>query len=71
MTTIKVSYERLIKTLLIVMYITDGADFLYEVGVNDQVDGRSLMIMYLLSNDLLNIVCRQSNLIEAHYVNYV
>jgi hypothetical protein len=36
----------------------------------DLVGRGDLIIMYLLSNDLLNIVCRYLNLIEAHYVNY-
>jgi hypothetical protein len=52
------------------MYITDGASRLYNVVFKDQVGRVDLIIMYLLSNDLLNIVCRYLNLIEAHYVNY-
>ena len=52
------------------MYVTDGAGRLSSVIFKDQLGRDDLIIMYLLSNDLLNIVCRYLNLIEAHYVNY-
>ncbi|CDU04301.1 hypothetical protein VCR3J2_80229 [Vibrio coralliirubri] len=47
--------------------VTEGAEF----SDDERGAWSDLNIIYLLSSELLNIVCKRPKLRKAHYVNYL